>query len=43
MKRTILYSRQNWKEAYKLRTLDGKVLEASHNVKHIKEYYVKEG
>ena len=31
------------KGAYKLRTLDGKVLEASHNVKHIKEYYVKEG
>src|SRR2546421_10624158 len=31
------------KGAYKLRTLDGKVLEASHNVKHIKEYYVREG
>src|SRR6266487_3882841 len=31
------------KGAYKLRTLDGKVLEASHNVKHIKEYYIKEG
>src|SRR5256884_8030794 len=31
------------KGAYKLRTLDGKVLEVSHNVKHIKEYYVKEG
>ena len=31
------------KGAYKLRTLNGKVLEASHNVKHIKEYYVKEG
>ena len=31
------------KGAYKLRTLNGKVLEASHNIKHIKEYYVKEG
>ena len=30
------------KGAYKLRILNGKVLEASHNVKHIKEYYVKE-
>src|SRR5437763_16381113 len=28
------------KGAYKLRTLNGKVLEASHNIKHIKEYYV---
>ena len=31
------------KGAYKLRTLNGKVLEASHNIKHIKEYYIKEG
>src|SRR2546429_3396256 len=31
------------KGAYKLRTLNGKVLEASHNVKHIKEYYAEEG
>src|SRR6266487_1608673 len=27
------------KGAYKLRTLDGKVLKTSHNVKHVKKYY----
>ena len=27
------------KGAYKLRTLDGKVLKTSHNVKHIKKYF----
>ena len=27
------------KEAYKLRTLNGKVLKTSHNVKHVKKYY----
>src|SRR3954453_21311492 len=27
------------KGAYKLRTIDGKVLKTSHNVKHIKKYY----
>ena len=27
------------KGAYKLRTLNGKVLKTSHNVKHIKKYY----
>ena len=28
--------------AYKLRTLDGKVLKTSHNVKHIKKYFEME-
>jgi len=27
------------KGAYKLRTLDGKVLKTSHNIKHLKKYY----
>ena len=27
------------KGAYKLRTLDGKVLKTSHNIKHIKKYF----
>ena len=27
------------KEAYKLRTLNGKVLKTSHNIKHVKKYY----
>jgi len=31
------------KGAYKLRTLDGKVLKTSHNVKHIKKYFEMRG
>src|SRR3954451_189722 len=31
--------REIGKGAYKLRTLDGKVLKTSHNVKHVKKYY----
>src|SRR5881275_2714036 len=30
------------KGAYKMRTLDGKVLKTSHNVKHIKKYFEME-